>query len=173
MELKEIKLLETTIYDRELFKTLYEKILHKDDTWHFFYEGTFSVIRCKGKYVRGITKFLDERAVYYLISDYEEDQEITKKYLKVFLQIFHGYSVLAMTYEEDEILPLFHRIVHCFLNPMGSIDLIEKYNYTNCAGAWESHLLSDLAISHAHSRGRMTERAEIQKSARTPLYVEK
>jgi len=157
--MKEVKLLKVSTYDRELFKTLYEKILYKDNTWHFFYEGVFSVIRCKRKYAKQIAKFLKKTKIEYEISDYEEDQEITKKYLSCFLPIFHSYSVLAMIYEDDEILTLLHRIVHCFLNPIGSIELIKKYNYTNLAGAWESHLLSDLAISHAHSRGRIVERS--------------
>lgn len=161
--LKEIKLFDTNIYDKKIIKSLYRRILNKDDYWHFFFEGVFIVIRCQDRFVKNVSEILKKKNIKFSVSDYEEDQKITKKYLKQFIPIFHNYSVLAMIYKnEDDFLTLLHRIVHCFLNPASSIDLIKKYNYENSPGTWESHLLADLATTHAYSRGKIIGKIEEQ-----------
>lgn len=154
MKLKEVRIFEFRGKDKELITEVYNKILYKDKYWHFLFEGKFSVIRCRNRYAKKVSRFFNKKDFNTDIIDYKEDQDITKKYLEQFIPIFHNYSVLAVTFDPDydDFLTLFHRIVHCFLNTMSSPDLIKKYSDGN-NWTWESYIMNQLAIKHAFSRG--------------------
>lgn len=165
VKLKEIRIQNVKYSDRPVIKKLYDEVLYKDNHWHFFFEGDFSVIRCMKKSVGKSSKILKKEGFEIEVVDYNEDQEITQRFIEEFIGIFHGYSVIAIgkyDYEENksDFLTLFHRIVHCFLNPIASIELIKDFtekeysNHKNYS-SWESHALTEMAISHSFSRGYM------------------
>ncbi len=39
---------------------LYDKVLHKDPNWHFFWEGKYSIIRCSQEFKEIVTEFFEE-----------------------------------------------------------------------------------------------------------------
>lgn len=118
---------DVSLEDRHnLFKKLYNKILHKDDTWHFFYEGTFDELRFHSKFKRRVEKFLekDDRVKNYTLKEFgwSDDQKIVEEYKDYFTGIFHQNSLIALQLGEEvdvtnrKLERIIDRTVHSFFN---------------------------------------------------------
>jgi hypothetical protein len=111
----------------QLFEDLYNKILKKDDKWHFFYEGKFDELRFHSKFRRRVERFLDKdgRIRGYAQKDggWEDDHDIVEEYKEYFTSVFHQNSLIAIQLSNrDELASDSHlqkimdRVVHSFFN---------------------------------------------------------
>jgi len=48
-----------------LIKELHRRVLKDDPDWHFFYEGKFSIIRCRNKFASRVEKFFEYNLIDY------------------------------------------------------------------------------------------------------------
>lgn len=141
-----------------IMRNVYDKILHNDDRWHFFWEGAYTVIRCDPQYVLVVEQMLEEYEDFRCeraVLGYMENVTTTARYLDAFISIFHGFSVLAMDMDDEYFIEVFERINHCFLNVM-TRDSIKKHfkihgdvAETHCGMGWEG--LAIQAIAHMRS----------------------
>ena len=111
----------------KLYVDLYEKILHKDNEWHYFTEGEFDELRFHSKYKKGVEKFLDGNS---MVKDHAErefgwvdDQAIVEEYKEYFIAIFHHNTLLSLElYKKRNEVTISHlelimdRTVYSFLN---------------------------------------------------------
>lgn len=174
-----IKLDETRIYglndkwDNGTFDALglmlkiYHEILNTDQyvdsMWHFFWEGSYTVIRhYPGKHqaiadlVRSIDKDL---TVVSKQGGYQENIPVSLKYLRAFLSIFHGYSILAMEMEDKDFLQILERNNHCFMSMVTRKSITEQYKIpgdvygTDEFMGWEAIALHSVAHQRAWTSG--------------------
>jgi hypothetical protein len=103
-----------------LMREIYDKVLKKDAYWHFFWEGSYTVIRHEVGYYSHIKHLVEEYTgtldVVKVEKGYRENIKMTKKYLDAYIPIFHGYSILALEMEDEDFIEAFERNTHCFLN---------------------------------------------------------
>lgn len=129
-----------------LLRRLYKKILHADPFWHFFYEGSFTVIRFSEKNSEQVLKFLKKNRVEFTNPlQWKDNQEITAKYQRIFTYIFHGFSVLAMESKKSDIRDIADRNIHCYLDMEWY--KLENYRKQYPAVFWEGNILTELALS--------------------------
>lgn len=143
---------------------LYDEILNVDDWWHFFREGRESLIRVTEDYAPDTVKFLlDHDVQFEMDGEWVDNIEVTKKYQSEFLYMFHAFSVISVKHwqhmfgsEESmnngysELLDLYDRVSHCFLNNVRHPFHINRLwpfvdNENTAYGFWESmmgHLMS-------------------------------
>jgi hypothetical protein len=96
---------------------IYDKILRKDPFWHFFYERAFLHIRCSDNFAGLVCDYLDDLgAVYTQPSIWIDGSDTVRNYQSIFTYLFHGFSVLAMEYEDNEFHVVMDRVIHCFMN---------------------------------------------------------
>ena len=57
----------------KMFYDLHKEVLHKDDKWHYFTEGTYDELRFHSKYKRRVVKFLEEDAD--IVKDFTEKED--------------------------------------------------------------------------------------------------
>jgi hypothetical protein len=138
---------DVVVKDRaHLFEDLYNKILHKDDKWHFFYEGIYDELRFHSKFRRRVDKFLDKdnRIKNYTqkAEGWVDNHKIVEEYKDYFTEIFHQNSLMAIEladkidFADDLHLQLIiDRVVHSFFNmiyphfgrPTLEVDVMKDY----------------------------------------------
>ena len=99
-----------------LLETLHDEYLILCPVWHFFREVDLLYLRVSEHIARPIMDYLDKNEYEYNEEVYEENVEITKKYGNFFIPLFHAYSLFALHYKDDDLLYVFERVVHCFIN---------------------------------------------------------
>jgi len=60
-----------------------------------------------------------------VIQDYEENINVTKRYLDSFLKMFNAFSTMAIQLDHDDFMDVLERINHCFLNMLSDRDEIK------------------------------------------------
>lgn len=142
-----------------LMREIYNKVLSADNLWHFFWEGSYTVIRHLPGTHHAIAKVIyshDENlTVVFRKGGYEENVKITNKYLEAFVSIFHGYSLLAIEIEDEEFIGILERLNHCFLNMVTRPSICDQFKIvgdsakTHCGMGWEG--LAIQAVAHMRS----------------------
>lgn len=147
-------------------RTIYDKILHKDPLWHYFYEGYYSLIRCSKKYEKDIESYLREHNINHRQPTiWKEGLYVTKKYQHIYKHIFHYTSVLAIEMyksgDETYYLSAADRIIHPFFNQSLYPAKVSKLcNDRVNFQYWEAELMGELAIGRAYHIGRVVGQKE-------------
>jgi len=140
----------------DILKKLYQKHLIKDNKWHFFWEGDYTLIRCQEVMASKVMRFLR----FYKVRSKNEGEwidniNITLKYQNQFQDIFHGFSIIAMKCTDEEIDMLLDRMVHCFLNNVTTVERRDgDYIF------WEPMKIITNAVQRAVFIGQMIERSK-------------
>jgi len=131
---------------------IYQLVLYKDDYWHFFYEGPYSIIRCSKKYKKDVKKYLIAFNIEYKdVGPWVDGSKSVEKYKNRFIHLFHEFSMLAMELEEGWFLLVADRICHCFFNHCTYMAEESRDRYgTNM---WEAVLMGHLSIYRARHVG--------------------
>lgn len=152
---------------------LYQNILIKDDKWHFFFEGTYHVIRFDEAVEKDIVKLMKEKEELHeelkeyhntwWISNYNENIGVTKKYINEFIPIFHNLSLLTIKTETNDLWGVTNRVFHCFSNMLSEREVINACikktgsNYMKEANFYMIHALMSAfnqGIFHEMKKGR-------------------
>lgn len=139
----------------EIIKGAYHNVLLNDPNWHFFYEGSYNIIRCSKAYYLDLLSYLDECGVLYEEKgNWSDEQLTTLKNQRVFMQMFHSFSLMAVSsnYNKYDILQLSDRVMHCFLN--NQFPYIHKHVMDQYGSMWESNITCKIAYWRAHYIGR-------------------
>jgi len=141
-----------------IINALYDKILHKDDYWHLFYEGEFSTLRCSPQYVDEVEKFFNKHNINYRCNDVWIDSSPTvEKYKKMFRNMFHAFSELAIHLDKKDIFNAADRICHSFFNHAFYMAKERRMIYENeivmGSTMWEAEMMAKLAVYRAHYIG--------------------
>ncbi len=96
-------------------RDLYKRFLTEDKDWHFFYEDTYMLLRLK-KRSRLVEGYLDSKNVLYTRLVWTDAHPQVRKHQDLFKEIFHAYSVLAMTANKKDFPRYLNRVIHCFCN---------------------------------------------------------
>ena len=147
----------------DLMRILHRNILHYDSMWHFFWEGSYTAIRCDPQYLPVVRQLIeandkDLRCVEEKPS-YQENIKITEKYLEAFLSIFHGYSLLAIEMDDEDFMQVLERNNHCFLNMISRESIIKQFTIpgdkcdTHTCMGWEAIALNGVAHMRAWTAG--------------------
>ena len=137
-----------------VLKDVYDKILRDDPFWHFFYEGEYSIIRCSGEFTAGVCDLLDEFSVVYTEPTvWYDSSEYVKYYHTVFTYLFHGFSVLAMEYPNEEWFVVSDRVIHCYMNHQWYRDWAQWFRKCWGEELWETMALSEHAARRTNYRG--------------------
>lgn len=148
----------------ELMREVYESVLSNDSKWHFFWEGDYTVIRCDPFYTENVRQYFssfDDFTAVQMELGYQENIWLTKKYLKAFVPIFHGLSLLAMELDNEDFLLSLERINHCYLNMVTREELKSQFRipgediYANKGMAWEALAISSVAHMRMHFCGML------------------
>lgn len=152
VKLYEIRLNNFNEIKEETLHALWKQILHKDPWWHFFYEGTWTLLRVST--TKNIYKWLKKHKIEYEYKKIWKDNiPTTRKFQEEFLYIFHGYSELAMKNfgtTSKEIKPVLDRVVHCFMNNIISDRRRESVDYY---ADWEPLMIVECGIQRARTIG--------------------
>lgn len=101
-----------------LIKEIYSHVLkNKDNKWHFFHEGSHSLIRTVRPH--SVTHFLKKHHTSFIVTDkgkWVDNIPITEKYQATFQKMFHSFSVMSMEMEPEDFMRVYDRVVHCFFN---------------------------------------------------------
>jgi len=133
---------------------IYNIILKNDDYWHFFYEGSYSTIRCSKKYKDKVENYLKDNDIDYKdIGAWIDGSSHVEHHKQRFIHIFHEYSMLAIELDEDNFVSVADRVCHCFFNHCTymAVSLRQKYGVNR----WEGDLMGHLAISRANYIGKI------------------
>jgi hypothetical protein len=145
---------------KEILQELYDTVLRGDKRWHFFWEGSYSLLRVSGgTHEFDVIKFLVERGIEYEYKGkWEDNIWVTKKYQPIFEGMFHSFSVMALEMEFDDLEYVFDRVVHCFLNMSTSEELWTEMErkYGGWATLWEPFMASEYAAKRAITLGKMS-----------------
>lgn len=148
----------------ESILNLAETLLSKDDTWHFFYEDFYYIIRCKFSLIEDISKYLFKKNFnVQLKGKWVDSSKIVEEYKDLFTQLFHINTIFAIKkLTVDQIGDIHDRISHCFFNNQyfNVASLRQKVGNDN----WESVMLMDYAY------GRLLYNAEYSQTKKT--YME-
>ena len=165
-DMKQFTLLDFDMKDVDTLYKLYGYSLNRDPMWHFFWEGKDTYIRVSANHVVdmeadlevALGKFWPEGK--WTVIPYEENIPITQKYILDFLQVFHAFSVLAMTVNDGDFMRVFERITHCALNNFRTHDRVDML--TDFAGDlqhadvfWEASVLNYVAAKRSFWLGQM------------------
>jgi len=140
--------------------TIYQSVLKEDKDWHFFYEGTYSFLRCGIDYKNNVKRWLDEHNVKYNqpIKEWKEPYDLTNKMQNQFSLVFHSLSVLVMELyfqntqiTEDLICYSADRVIHPFLN---MATYLQYFKDNIVLPNWEANIMADLAIFRAYNNGK-------------------
>jgi len=140
---------------------LYKRALYKDQNWHFFYEGKYTIIRCSQEFEKKVTKFFEEFDIKYKSNGlWIDDSGAVCKYKKIFQPLFHCFSELAISMDEADLFDVADRVTHCFFNHAYYMakDHREpfKHPYIIDPMFWEAEMMSRLSIYRAHYIGKYT-----------------
>ena len=97
---------------------LAQTILSEEDTWHFFYEDYYYIIRCPFRLVDDVSDYLFKKGFSVELKGvWIDSSEIVEKYKHLFTQLFHINTMFAVQELDMEQIWLVHdRVSHCFLN---------------------------------------------------------
>jgi len=137
-----------------LIKELHRRILKDDPEWHFFYEGKFSIIRCRNKFANRVEKFFE----YNLIDckyngTWVDSSYAVREYIDFFKPLFHLYSTLALKLDDKDLFCVSDRVTHCFFNHQSY--MAKSYVKVYGQNLWEARLMGDLTVGRAHYAGRL------------------
>ena len=150
-------------FNWDLLKKMYEEVLHEDSYWHFFWEGQETFIRCTRSSAKKLAKMCETHIITHTCAPYKENIDATKKYLHIFLPMFHCFSVMAMQLENGDLRDVLDRVCHCFLNTQTEAEdakafrkaRMEGDDYTMDSFTWESLILGRVANARAFTIGRI------------------
>lgn len=154
----------------DILKRLYKRHLIRDHKWHFFWEGSYTVIRCQNMFARKVERFLKyHKFEAEFEGDWVDNIPITKKYQAQFEEIFHGFSVIAMKSNDKEVDELIDRVIHCFLNNMTTVerrdgDYVFWEPMKIVQNALQRAVFIGQIIERSRNEARHRERAKISKS---------
>jgi len=155
-KLYEYKLWNFNEDEEKILHTLWKEVLSEDNWWHFFYEGSYTVIRVTRKSRGKVSNFLKRKGVdCRYAGKWIDNIKTTRESQNEFLYIFHGYSELAMKSigkSNKDIEFLLDRVVHCFMNNMSS-----NLRRETTGALWEPMLIAKNAIERAVFIGRILE----------------
>ena len=135
-------------------RSIYYNILLKDDKWHFFYEGDFSIIRCQRKYKTKLEKYLNEYKIEYdFKGKWLDDHYMVVKYMEHFEPMFHAFSMLAIEMPEYDLMPVADRVVHPFFNHCSY--MAKDYRSKFGEHSWEAYLMANMAAGRGVHAGRV------------------
>jgi hypothetical protein len=143
---------------KETLVDLYKSVLHEDSRWHFFWEGSYSLLRFQAHFTSPVISFLHERDISYTYEGkWKDNIWVTEKYQSIFEGMFHSFSVMAMEMEFGDLEYVFDRVVHCFLNMSTSQELWTEMErkHGGWAKLWEPFMASEYAAKRAITLGRM------------------
>jgi hypothetical protein len=171
----------------KLFR-LYINVLLKDNWWHFFREGDYTLIRCTQQSVNEVTQFFHNLEIdpeqLEFTEVWKDNIPRTRKYQDEFTYMFHAFSVLSMKMYEEEIhlemddvmdnfTGIFDRVVHCFLNTArtdlkteGFKPFIPIKNENHVFALWESMIITHNALMRMYSIGNYSGKREVQRAVR-------
>jgi hypothetical protein len=151
----------------DILQKLWISILQKDPWWHFFYEGSYTIIRVSTKYLSKTKKFLkDNKIEFKEIGDWIDNIRITKAFQGPFTYIFHGYSELAMrnlSMGNDRVSELLDRVVHCFMNNMSND---KRRNEGKLWNWWEPMMVAKSAVGRAYTIGMIVEKYNVSEKGK-------
>ncbi len=144
----------------EKINALYDKILHKDNYWHLFYEGDFSTLRCSPEYSNDIEKFFKKHKIESKYNGkWIDGSSIVEKYKDMYRNIFHEFSMLAIHLDESDLYIAADRVCHSFFNH--NYYMAKKYRrpFENdsqfiSSMMWEAEMMGRLSIYRAHYIGK-------------------
>lgn len=164
VNLYQIVLVEFNEDEEDILHELWETYLKDDKWWHFFYEGTYTVVRVSKPFVKKVTTFMKQKKVTCRKEGkWIDNIQITKRFQKEFMYIFHGYSTLAMKNikeNNERVSLLLDRVIHCFMNNM-SQDERRGEHY----GMWEPIMIAESAILRAYTIGDILGRSRANKKS--------
>ncbi len=144
---------------------LYDRVLHKDPNWHYFYEGHYSLIRCSFKYQDRVEQYLGRNKIDYRIPirNWTEGTYVTVKYIDIYKEIFHNISVLIIKMYKDKngdfLFQAADRVIHPFLNHgfylAKMAGLLDVYKSDLDAEYYEADYMGKLAVGRAYHIGRI------------------
>lgn len=143
----------------EKINALYDKILHKDNYWHLFYEGTFSTLRISPQYIDKVEKFFRKHDIEYKCNGAWTDGSPTvEKYKKMYRDMFHAFSELAIHLDEEDLFHASDRVCHSFFNHAFYAAKEHRAPFEKSPSAigptmWEADMMSRVLIYRAHHIG--------------------
>jgi len=151
-------------YGYFIMKKLFKEILISDPKWHFFWEGSYTVLRVSKDSVDPIINIIKEYNIEYKVkTPWVDNIPMTAKYQDCFLDIFHGFSMLAFTMKvPDNVEDIMDRVIHCFSNVIISPKLLkftgEKYGRYGKSYS-EPFLVADYLVRRAITMGFLAGRS--------------
>jgi hypothetical protein len=137
-----------------LIKELHRRVLKDDPEWHFFYEGNFSIIRCRNKFASRVEKFFEHSLIDYKYNGtWVDSSYAVRDYIDFFKPLFHLYSTLALKLNEGDLFHVSDRVNHCFFNHQSYV--AKSYVKAYGQNFWEAQLMGELAVRRAHYIGRL------------------
>jgi len=143
---------------------IYDTILCNDTQWHYFYEDSYSLIRCSYKYVYKVKKYLDDNNIKYKwpVKNWVESTYMTMEYQDIYKEIFHNLSILIIQmFKKGDGAHLElagDRIIHPFFNHalyLAEMDgQLEPYRENGLAAdLWEGTKMSNLSNYRSYHIG--------------------
>ena len=155
-----------------VLQELYTKFLYKDKQWHLFYEGKYSTLRFNMKFLKQIEKFLKSSNVTYSKpKKWIDNSKYVEGNKYIFIEIFHSFSVLAMTSADTEISHIFDRIVHSYCNHHWY--RLKSFREQSDEHRWEAQFITKNAIDRAVYEGIRMNVEELARSVSTIVAEDK
>jgi len=143
----------------EKIKALHDKILHKDNYWHLFYEGEFSTLRISPQYKDEVEEFFRKHSIERRYNGIWIDGSPTvEKYKKMYRDMFHAFSELAIHLDEEDLFHASDRVCHSFFNHAFYAAKEHRAPFENSPSVigptmWEADMMSRVLIYRAHHIG--------------------
>lgn len=107
-----------------LLRKLWRDVLHTDPRWHFFWEGSYSLIRCSASHTKRVDEFFAAQKIKVQWDGlWKDPNPLVHKYQSLYEGMFHGFSEMAVhlskqtagNWKKDEFWLALDRIVHPFI----------------------------------------------------------
>lgn len=134
----------------EIIEGAFCAVLQEDPKWHYFFEDSYSIIRCSYEFEDDLRAYLDDCGVKYSEPEaWVDGQPTTLRYQYIFCPMFHTFSMMSIVAKGcnySELYVLFDRVAHCFLNHQ----YLSAYNVVEHMGAnWEAQIVAQYAVNRA------------------------
>jgi len=151
---------------------IYDKILHMDPNWHYFYEGGYSLIRCSYKFAQSVIKYFRDNSIKFQFkSKWTESLYVTHEYQEIFKQMLHTFSVLTIEmYKNGDdrcLIQAADRVCHCYhnhslylANAVGKLNNYRK-NHESIM-KWEADQMAALTAERCYYNGRYQGERDMQ-----------
>lgn len=104
---------------QDLLEYLHQKVLKHDRDWHFFWEDSYTLIRCRKTTLFFLRKRLDRLEIHnYDEAEWVDGNSTVEKYKKSFTGVFHANSELILDPERQasqDIIQVVERAIHSLL----------------------------------------------------------